>query len=64
MRADNGDEQNNPAIRRRTIYWRTADLSALGGFHDIPVTLFITIIVGYNGDEQNNRDSGTPARGR
>ncbi len=44
---DNADKQNNAAIRRRTIYWRTADVSALGGFHDIHITLLITIIGPY-----------------
>jgi len=31
------DEQTNSAIRRGTIYWRIADLSALGGGSHVPL---------------------------
>ena len=34
----------NQDTRRRTIYWRIANVSALGGCHDILVTLLMTTI--------------------
>jgi len=38
-----GFSHNNLASRRRRFIVRTADLSAFGGFHNIPVILLITI---------------------
>jgi hypothetical protein len=42
--ADYAHEQNNPDTRRCRFIAHTADLSALGGFHDIQIKLFICII--------------------
>jgi len=41
---NDADEQMKPDTRRRTIYWRIADLSAFGGGSDAPLHLFISII--------------------